>query len=163
GGRQADRSGTRGLPPRPGRAVPPPGQGHRTAAAPGGGHHRGARGIRVFAGRLAAGRVRAGGAAAGGGRGGGAGPVRPGGRTDAARGPWLPALAPAGVVAGGDLAGDGRGGVPVALRRVQAGLRVPDHGLRRPDDPVPQRPRRARRLLPRGPGGDPRGTAGDGL
>ncbi|CAA9477601.1 MAG: hypothetical protein AVDCRST_MAG05-1057, partial [uncultured Rubrobacteraceae bacterium] len=125
--------------------------GHRAPAGARGRRHRGLRRLPALAGGLALGGRRAGVAVRGGCRGSADGPVRPRGRPHAARGPGVPAAAAAGVAFGGDLAGCGRGDGPVALRRVRARVRVPDHGLRGPDDPVPQRPRRARGLLPRGP------------
>ncbi|CAA9517610.1 MAG: hypothetical protein AVDCRST_MAG12-3582, partial [uncultured Rubrobacteraceae bacterium] len=138
--------------------------GHRPLADAGGRRHNGLRRLRPLAGGLALGGRRAGDALGGGRRRVArrvvAGPVRPRGRPDAACGFGLPAVAAAGVASRGDLTGDGRGDGPLALRRVRAGVRVPHHGLRGPHDPVPQRPRRARGLLPRRP---ETGPAEDGL
>src|SRR5829696_7032651 len=67
---------------------------------------------------------------------------------DADVGARLPPLAAQGVVAGGDLPGPEPGGLPVALLPAPAVVRLPDHGLLHPDDPLPQLPGRARRVPP---------------
>src|SRR5215211_8717017 len=118
----------------------PGGEGDRHALDPAGDRARRPGRLRVLAGRLEGDRAAR--PAASDRRSGCLRPFHSFRRPDVARGAELPLVAPQGMASGRGRAGPEPGCVPVALLSVPARIRLPDHGLLRTHDPLPQLPGR---------------------